>query len=62
MSTTTETLHSAEIEWVYVSGTIAGAGEKYMKRLMMLYRVGGVSMEGNTSIEPCGKHHNGDKL
>ena len=33
-----------------------------MKRLMKLYRVGGVSMEGNTSIEPCEKHHNGDKL
>ena len=41
MSTTTEILHSAEIQWVYVPGTIVGAGEKYMKRLMKLNRVGG---------------------
>lgn len=33
-----------------------------MKRLMKLYRVGRVSVEGNTSTEPCRKHHNGDKL
>lgn len=53
-STTTEILfHSAEIHWVYVSGTIVGAErQKYMKRLMKLYRVGRVSVEGNTSTEP----------
>ena len=46
MSTTTEILHSAEIQWVYVSGTIVGAGEKYMKRLMKLKRVGGSVCRG----------------